>query len=115
MWRRLGIFSGICLAALAAAFMLPPSPLYMPTTDCRPDRTRHDSLVFGQSFEAVSRHMGCRGVRALEERLSDDLSIVTYVWRTDSWPVGIARLTFYNDTLQAKSSTRLDLRLNLPK
>lgn len=115
MWRFLGVVVGSLAAALALAFLLPISPLYMPGTECRPDRTRYDSAPMGASYAAIAVHMGCPGIKAREEDIGGVVKIDTYVWRADSWPVGIARLTFYNDTLQAKSETRLDLWIAAPK
>lgn len=118
MWRHVARFVGAFLAALgvtlAAAFVVPASPLYMPATDCRPDSARYESLAFGASYDEAARLLGCPGIKATEQDLSGIVKIITFVWRTDSWPVGILRLSFYNDTLQANSATRLDLRLSLP-
>ncbi len=112
MWRTVAkvaaTLTALLALTLALAFRLPASPLYMPDTACRPDKGRYDSLRTGSSYAEVSAHMGCPGIQARREQLGD-IAIVTYVWRADSWPVGIVRLAFYNDTLQATSETRLNL------
>lgn len=119
MWRKaaLVLLAAIAVLILAAGLMvsLPASPLYMPTTECRVDRTRYDSAPMEQSYAAIERHMGCPGVKVREEDIAGVVRIITYVWRADSWPVGIVRLSFYNDTLQAKSETRFDLTWSWPK
>lgn len=116
MWRMVRRFVAAFVAtlsvAVALAFALPASPLYMPSTLCRPDPARYATAPMGASYQVVAHHMGCDGVKATEEDLGNVVRIITYVWRTESWPVGIVRLKFYNDTLQAKSETSLNLWLH---
>lgn len=102
-------FAILAGGGLAAALLVPASPIFLPHTACQVSEAKYEALAMQIPYAEAVRALGCEGVRVRDEKIAKELTIVEYAWRADTWPYGAVRAEFYNDTLQSKSALRYKL------